>query len=60
VSAATEARAAARRLPIWDRADELRALITEHQVVIVAGETGSGKSTQLPSSASKPAGVSTG
>ena len=35
-------------LPIADRADELIAAIHEHQVVIVAGETGSGKSTQLP------------
>ncbi len=42
------ARAQARKLPIWDRADEIRQLITDHQVVIVAGETGSGKSTQLP------------
>ena len=35
-------------LPITDRHDELLAAIAEHQVVIVAGETGSGKSTQLP------------
>ena len=35
-------------LPILERADELIAAIAEHQVVIVAGETGSGKSTQLP------------
>ncbi len=35
-------------LPIADRADELIAAIREHQVLIVAGETGSGKSTQLP------------
>ena len=35
-------------LPILERADELIAAIVEHQVVIVAGETGSGKSTQLP------------
>jgi len=35
-------------LPITDRAEELRTAIAEHQVVIVAGETGSGKSTQLP------------
>lgn len=43
-----EARAQARQLPIWERADELKQLITDHQVVVVAGETGSGKSTQLP------------
>ncbi len=35
-------------LPITGWHDELLAAITEHQVVIVAGETGSGKSTQLP------------
>ena len=35
-------------LPITARHDELLAALDEHQVVIVAGETGSGKSTQLP------------
>ena len=35
-------------LPIADRRDELVQAIRDHQVVIVAGETGSGKSTQLP------------
>ena len=35
-------------LPITARRDELLATIRDHQVVIVAGETGSGKSTQLP------------
>src|SRR5829696_7107714 len=35
-------------LPIAARRDELLAAIRDHQVVIVAGETGSGKSTQLP------------
>ena len=35
-------------LPITERRDELIAAIQEHQVIIVAGETGSGKSTQLP------------
>ena len=35
-------------LPITDRLDDLRRAITDHQVVVVAGETGSGKSTQLP------------
>lgn len=43
-----EAKAQARQLPIWERADELKQLIADHQVVVVAGETGSGKSTQLP------------
>ena len=35
-------------LPISARRDELLAAIRDNQVVIVAGETGSGKSTQLP------------
>jgi ATP-dependent helicase HrpA len=35
-------------LPIAERWDELRAAVAEHPVVIVAGETGSGKTTQLP------------
>jgi ATP-dependent helicase HrpA len=35
-------------LPVSGRREELLAAIREHQVVVVAGETGSGKSTQLP------------
>ncbi len=35
-------------LPVVARIDELKAAITANQVVIVAGETGSGKTTQLP------------
>src|ERR671925_59175 len=35
-------------LPISRRKDDLLAAIRDHQVVIVAGETGSGKTTQLP------------
>jgi ATP-dependent helicase HrpA len=35
-------------LPITARRDEIAAAITAHQVVIVAGETGSGKTTQIP------------
>ena len=35
-------------LPISARADEIVKLIREHQVVVIAGETGSGKTTQLP------------
>ncbi len=56
---AAEARLAARRasvpaitypptLPITDRRNDLLEAIRDNQVVIVAGETGSGKSTQLP------------
>jgi len=35
-------------LPVSQRKAELAAAIKEHQVVIIAGETGSGKTTQLP------------
>jgi ATP-dependent helicase HrpA len=35
-------------LPIAARADEIVELIRKYQVVVLAGETGSGKSTQLP------------
>jgi ATP-dependent helicase HrpA len=56
---AEEARAARRRslpaviaypedLPITARREELLAAIADNQVLVVAGETGSGKSTQLP------------
>ncbi|HEY1320011.1 MAG TPA: ATP-dependent RNA helicase HrpA, partial [Streptosporangiaceae bacterium] len=35
-------------LPVSQRRAEIAAAIRDHQVVIVAGETGSGKTTQLP------------
>ncbi|QLQ15628.1 MAG: ATP-dependent RNA helicase HrpA [Micropruina sp.] len=35
-------------LPISAAVDEIAAAIATHQVVVVAGETGSGKTTQLP------------
>ncbi|MGY2078418.1 ATP-dependent RNA helicase HrpA [Modestobacter sp. SYSU DS0657] len=57
--AAAEARIAARRaavpvvaypdeLPVSQRRDDIAAAVRDHQVVVVAGETGSGKTTQLP------------
>src|SRR5215211_7208139 len=57
--AAAEQRVAARRssvpaikypdeLPVSQKKDDILAAIRDHQVVIVAGETGSGKTTQLP------------
>ncbi|MER7459802.1 ATP-dependent RNA helicase HrpA [Micromonospora sp. NPDC126480] len=57
--AQAEARIASRRtavptityppaLPVSERRDDIAAAIRDHQVVIVAGETGSGKTTQLP------------
>ncbi|WP_062429605.1 ATP-dependent RNA helicase HrpA [Herbidospora daliensis] len=36
------------QLPVSQRRDDLLEAIRDHQVVIVAGETGSGKTTQLP------------
>src|SRR5215211_7680436 len=35
-------------LPVSQRRDEIARAIRDHQVVVVAGETGSGKTTQLP------------
>lgn len=35
-------------LPVSGRREEIQAAIRDHQVVVVAGETGSGKTTQLP------------
>ena len=35
-------------LPVSQRKAEIEKLLSEHQVIVVAGETGSGKTTQLP------------
>jgi ATP-dependent helicase HrpA len=35
-------------LPVSARREDIAAALREHQVVVVAGETGSGKTTQLP------------
>ena len=35
-------------LPVSERREEIKKAIAENQVVVVAGETGSGKTTQLP------------
>ncbi|NBH76011.1 ATP-dependent RNA helicase HrpA [Rodentibacter pneumotropicus] len=35
-------------LPVSQRKKEIKKLLSEHQVIVVAGETGSGKTTQLP------------
>jgi len=35
-------------LPIYERKDEIAKAIQDNQVVVISGETGSGKSTQLP------------
>lgn len=35
-------------LPVTDRKDDIARAILAHQVVVIAGETGSGKTTQIP------------
>ncbi|WP_034474386.1 ATP-dependent RNA helicase HrpA [Aestuariibacter salexigens] len=35
-------------LPVSDKRDDIKRAIEDHQVVIIAGETGSGKTTQIP------------
>ena len=37
-----------RKLPIWAKKEELVEQLRTSQVLVVKGETGSGKSTQLP------------
>lgn len=36
------------QLPVAQKKDDILAAVRDHQVVIVAGETGSGKTTQIP------------
>lgn len=36
------------QLPVSERRDDIMELISDNQVVIIAGETGSGKTTQIP------------
>ena len=35
-------------LPVIERREDIAKAIQEHQVIILSGETGSGKTTQLP------------
>ncbi|KAI9760792.1 MAG: hypothetical protein M4579_001422 [Chaenotheca gracillima] len=35
-------------LPIWERRKEIRECLRERDILLVSGETGSGKSTQIP------------
>ena len=35
-------------LPVVERLDQVRQAIADNQVIVLCGETGSGKSTQLP------------
>ncbi|KAF1824940.1 uncharacterized protein K489DRAFT_377472 [Dissoconium aciculare CBS 342.82] len=36
------------KLPIFSRARDIRSLMSKHNVLVLSGETGSGKSTQVP------------
>ena len=46
------------QLPIVERRQELLDTIRENQVVVIAGETGSGKSNQIPKFCLKLGGAS--
>ncbi|KAK5126375.1 hypothetical protein LTR85_010611 [Meristemomyces frigidus] len=37
-----------KRLPIWQKQNEIRSVLRDHDVLVLSGETGSGKSTQVP------------
>ena len=37
-----------RSLPVFPYREDLLAAISEHQILIIEGETGSGKTTQVP------------
>lgn len=36
------------KLPVWDRKEEFLRLLDENQTIVLVGETGSGKTTQIP------------
>lgn len=42
-----EATMEARKLPVWSMRDQLLKVIDSNQVILVRGETGSGKTTQV-------------
>ena len=46
-------------LPIAAKRDEIKAALEKYQIVVIAGETGSGKTTQLRRSAWRSAAAST-
>lgn len=41
-------RSVRKSLPIWPQADKVRAALQKNNVLVLTGETGSGKSTQVP------------
>ena len=45
------------QLPVSEKKEDIKAAIAAHQVVIVAGETGSGKTTQIPKMCIEQGGV---
>lgn len=38
-----------KKLPVWEYRERFRDLITKNQVIVLVGETGSGKTTQVKS-----------
>ena len=36
------------QLPVFEYRDEFMKLLAEHQCIVLVGETGSGKTTQIP------------
>lgn len=40
--------ASRKQLPIWQKQEEIRASLRTNNILVLSGETGSGKSTQLP------------
>lgn len=43
-----EIRAIREKLPVWQFLDDIESTLSSHQVLIIEGETGSGKTTQIP------------
>ena len=38
-----------KRLPVWEQKDEFFEMMRKNQTMVLVGETGSGKTTQIPS-----------
>merc|ERR1719353_2607704 len=37
------------KLPVWEQRDDFIAMVKKNQTIVLVGETGSGKTTQIPS-----------